>query len=57
MKTSKNAMKCIIFSFEMKGDVIHDHFLMLWFQKDSLDTVGFRTLRTFRGGVGWVLKS
>ena len=27
----------------MKGDVISDHFLMLWFQKDSLDTVGLRT--------------
>ena len=25
-----------------------DHFLMLWFHKDSLVTVGFRTLR--RGG-------
>ena len=36
-------MKHVILSFEMKGDVISDHFLMLWFQKDSLDTVGFRT--------------
>ena len=27
----------------MKGDVISDHFLMLWFKKDFLDTVGFRT--------------
>ena len=27
----------------LKGDVISDHFLMLWLQKDSLDTVGFRT--------------
>ena len=27
----------------MKGDVISDHFLMLWLQKDSLDTVGYRT--------------
>ena len=27
----------------MKGDVISDHFLMLWFQKDSMDTAGFRT--------------
>ena len=34
----------------MKGDVISDHFLMLWFQKDSLDTIGFRT---FRFLVGW----
>ena len=51
-KTSKNAVKHIILSFKMKGDVISDHFfklkgdvisdhfLMLWFQKDSLDTVG-----------------
>ena len=36
-------MKHIILSFKMKGDVISDHFLMLWFQKDSLDTVGFKT--------------
>ena len=27
----------------MKGDVISDHFLMLWFQKDALDMVGFKT--------------
>ena len=33
----------------MKRDVIFDHFLMLWFQKDSLDIFGFRTSRTFRG--------
>ena len=33
----------MLLSFKMKGDVISDHFLMLWFQKDSLDTVGFRT--------------
>ena len=39
-------------SFKMKGDVISDQFLMLLFQKDYLDTVGFRT---FRGGPG-VLK-
>ena len=38
-------MKHMISSFKMKGD---DHFLMLWFHKDSLVTVGFRTLR--RGG-------
>ena len=31
----------------MKGDVISDHFLMLWFQKYSPYTVGFGT---FRGG-------
>ena len=35
---------------KMKGDVISDHFLMLWFQKDSLETVGFRTIRG--GGLG-----
>ena len=49
LKTSKNAMKHITLSSKMKGDVISDHFLMLWFQKDSLDTVGFKTFRTFRG--------
>ena len=32
-----------IFSFKMKGYVLPDLFLMLWFQKYSLDTVGFRT--------------
>ena len=32
----------------MKGDVISDHFMTLWLQKDSLDTVGFRIFRTFR---------
>ena len=42
-------MKHMIFSFKKKGDVILDHFLVLWFQKDFLDTVGFRT---FRGGPG-----
>ena len=36
-------MKRMILSLKMKGDVISDHFLMLWFQKDSLDTVGFTT--------------
>ena len=41
-------------SFKMKGDVISDHFLMLWFQKDSLDTVGFRTFRG--GGLGFLNK-
>ena len=45
-------MKHMIFSFKMKGDVISDHFLMLWFQKDSLDTVGFKTLRTLKWGPG-----
>ena len=39
----------MILSFKMKGDVISNHFLMRWFQKDSLDTVGFRT---FRGDPG-----
>ena len=42
-------MKHMILSFRMKG-VISDHFLMLWFQKDSLDTVCLRAFRTFRGG-------
>ena len=28
-------------SFKMKGDVTSDHFLMLCFQKESLDTIGF----------------
>ena len=42
-------MKHMISSFKMKGDVISDPFLMLWFQKDSLDTVSFRT---FRGDPG-----
>ena len=51
-KTSKNAMKHMILSFKMKGDVISDHFLMLWFQKDSLDTIGFSTFRNFFGGEG-----
>ena len=35
-------MKHMRLSFKMKGDV-SDHFLMLWFQKDSLDTIGFGT--------------
>ena len=39
-------MKHMILSFEMKEDVISDYFLMLWFQKDSQDTVSFRTLRS-----------
>ena len=29
---------------------ISDHFLMLWLQKDFLDTVAFRTFRTLWGG-------
>ena len=51
LKTPKNAMEPIIFSFKMRGEVTFDHFLMLWFQKDSLDTVGFRAFRG-RGGPG-----
>ena len=47
-KKSKNAVKHVILAFKMKGDVISDHFLMLRFQKDSLDTVGFRTFRGVR---------
>ena len=31
----------------MCGDVISNHFLMLWFQKYFQDTVGFRTFKTF----------
>ena len=38
-------MKRMILTFKMKGDVnvISDHFLMPLFQKDSLNTDGFRT--------------
>ena len=36
-------MKHMKLSLKIKGDVIFDHFLMLWFQKDSLDIVGFKT--------------
>ena len=39
-------MNYMILSSKMKGDVIFDHFLKPWFQKDSLDTIGFRTFRT-----------
>ena len=53
---SRYAMKHLILLFKTKGDVIFDHFLMLWFQKDSLDIVGFRTLRTFSGGPGFLKK-
>ena len=42
-------MKHMILSSKVKGDVISDHFLMLWFQKDPLDTIGFGTFWTFRG--------
>ena len=41
-------------SFKMKGDVTTDHFLMLQFQEDSVDTVGFSTYDFFLGGVGIV---
>ena len=33
LKTSKNAMKQMILSSKIKGDVLSDHFLMLGFQK------------------------
>ena len=50
-------MKHVIILHKMKGDVISDHFLMLWFQKYSLDTVGFRTFRVFLGrGQGFLNK-
>ena len=52
LKTSKNATKHMILSLKLKGDVISDRFLMLWFRKDSVDTVGFRTY----GGGSRVLK-
>ena len=39
----------------MKGDVISDHFLKLWFQKDFLGAVGFRTFRGEGGGAGSVI--
>ena len=55
-KTSKNAMKHMILSAcKIKGDVVSDQFMMLWFQKDSLNTVGFRTFRMFRVGDPGVL--
>ena len=38
-------MKHMVLSIKMRRDVIviSDHFLMLWFQKDFLDRVGFGT--------------
>ena len=36
-------MKHMILSSKMEKGVIFNHFLMLWFQKDSLHTVGCRT--------------
>ena len=47
----QNAMKHMILSFKMKGDAISDHFLIVWFQNDYLDTVGYRTFRNTRKGV------
>ena len=41
LKTSKNAMKHMILSFKMFK--ISDHFGVLRFQKESLDTVAFRS--------------
>ena len=54
-KTIQNTMKHMKLSLKIKGDVIFDHFLMLWFQKYSLDTVSFRTFRTLSGG-SWITK-
>ena len=49
LKTSKHVTK-----HKSNGDVISDHFFMLWFLKDSLAKVGFRT---FRGrGPGFLIK-
>ena len=36
-------MKHMILSFKISGVVTSDCILMLWFQKDSLDAVGFLT--------------
>ena len=36
----------------MKGDVKFDPFLMLWFQNDSLDTVGLGLLELLGGNPG-----
>ena len=44
-----SAQWCVILSLKMKGDVISDQSLMLWFQKDSLDIVGFGTFRVGSG--------
>ena len=43
LTTFKTAIKHMVLPFRMKGDVMSGHFLMIWFLKDSLDTVGFRT--------------
>ena len=50
-KSIQNAKKHMILSFKMKGDAISDHFLIVWFQNDYLDTVGYRTFRNTRRGV------
>ena len=42
-------MKHAILSLKMKGDFISGQSLMLWFQKDSLDIVGFGTFRVGSG--------
>ena len=56
-ETPKNVLKHMISLFKMEGDVISDHFRLLWFQKDSMDTVGFRTFRNSReGGPGFLNK-
>ena len=39
----------MILSLKVKGDVISGQSLMLWFQKDSLDIVGFGTFRVGSG--------
>ena len=47
-------MTHMILLFKMKGYVISDHVFMPWFQKDSPDTVGFRTFRGGGGGPGFL---
>ena len=43
-------MKHIILSLKMKGDAISDHFLMLWFQKDSKKIQSVLVLLGLLGG-------
>ena len=45
-------MKHMILSFKMKEDDTSDQCLMLWFQKDSPYTVGFKTFRGTGVGLG-----
>ena len=52
LKTSKIAMKN---QNQNEGTCLSDSFLMLWFQKGFMGTVGFRTFRTFLGGGPGVL--